>query len=131
MCAVFLDEPACSVFNLALDEIERQRDLISAYKNDFVLMEVNEMLKKTQARVQELEAERRWIPVSEKPKIVSNDGYSDDLLLLISRDVFTGYYKKGKWYIFDFHDKNESIVCTPNGWMYRTVLPKPPKESEG
>jgi len=23
MCAVFLDEPACSVFNLALDEIER------------------------------------------------------------------------------------------------------------
>ena len=94
-----------------------------------------DVLSKENARLNDLIdeyiQERRWIPITEKPKIVSNDGYSDDLLLLISMDVFTGYYIKGKWYIFDFHNKNESIVCTPNGWMYRTVLPKPPKESEG
>ena len=38
-------------------EIEQLKVRLAASKNDLVLIEVNEMLKKTQARVQELEQE--------------------------------------------------------------------------
>jgi len=58
---------------LAVREIERLRKennklkvRLAASENDLVLFEVSEMLKKTQARVQELEQERRWIPVGER-----------------------------------------------------------------
>ena len=38
-------------------EIERLKVRLAASENDLVLIEVNEMLKKTQARVQELECQ--------------------------------------------------------------------------
>lgn len=44
MCAVFLDEPACSVFNLALDEIERLQARVQEleiYNKNFHLACIN------------------------------------------------------------------------------------------
>jgi len=39
---------------------------LAASENAIVLTELNEMLKKTQARIAELEAQQRWIPTNER-----------------------------------------------------------------
>ena len=77
ICAVFLDEPAFSVFNLALDEIERLqkenkelKEFVDATRPtgicEICTSNVISRYEPLQARVQELEQERRWISVEER-----------------------------------------------------------------
>ena len=57
-------------------EIENLKTRCAAYENDLVLIEVNEMLKNKQARVQELEAERNCILTTLNS--VVNEAYLQD-----------------------------------------------------
>jgi hypothetical protein len=95
ICAVFLDEPAFSVFNLALDEIEclqaengkqkiaiaNQGKIINKYQKQSTDLQYEldtiknnpeaekyyfEKWTELKQRIAELEQERRWIPVSER-----------------------------------------------------------------
>ena len=86
MCAVFLDEPACSVFNLALDEIER-----------------------LQARVQELEAER-------KVYCTADGDYPAIGLMTIFEDyaeTYIGGFDDGYWF-----DQNKGQLEDTVGEVY-------------
>ena len=83
-------EQACNNYPLALD----------------ALLDVTKKLEKAQARVQELEQERRWIPVSERlPE-------KDEIILV--------------------YNKKFGISLTKN-WLYTDYwisLPQPPQEEE-
>ena len=62
-----------------------------------------------------------WLDPKIKPAHIDGKIYSEDLLLLISGDVYTGYYSRLNWYIFDPY--GETIICVPDGWLPRNVLP--------
>lgn len=114
---------------LAVREIERLRKennklklKLAASENDLVLFEVSEMLKKTQARVQELEQERRWIPVRDYPsqvgwyRVITNNGTEQirEYVREPDRDIHYWDVKDGEWIM-----------------MYTNPpLPQPPQEGE-
>lgn len=105
---------------LVVREIERLRKennklklKLAASENDLVLFEVSEMLKKTQARVQELEQERRWIPVSERNPH-SNGLY--DVWITGVHNSISAIYRNGKWNM--------------SGVTHWRCKPQPPKERE-
>jgi hypothetical protein len=97
MCAVFLDEPACSVFNLALDHIER-----------------------LQARVQELEQERRWIH-EDKTMIVKKDGDSWFAAMPDFKDL---QQSEARWFNDTINQYMDAI------YWYLNEEPKSPQEEE-
>ena len=84
-------------------------------------------IQRLQSRVQELEAEQRWMPV-EKWKQEEN---IDMLIRVVVRDLqrtFTGYLKDGEWKIP--LDWANSIPVTWNLVTHVMPLPQPPKEGE-
>jgi len=92
---------------------------LAASKNDILLREVNEMLKTTQSRVQELEDEQMWIPVSEKPE------HSDRYLVRRYADVngIRGLYIS----ILPYNDLGGWTDSSITHWR---PLPQPPKDGE-
>lgn len=66
------------VASLALDEIERLQNLVSAYENDLVLLDVNEKLKKAQAHIAELE-EKNDLVLSQRNRAYDTLGWSREI----------------------------------------------------
>jgi len=101
---IFFGEPATTEFINALDHIER-----------------------LQKRIEELEQERRWIPVSEWEQKEN----VDMLIRVVVRGLkrtFTGYLKDGEWKIP--LDWTNSIPVTSNLVTHVMPLPQPPQEEE-
>jgi hypothetical protein len=104
----------------ALDEIERLQDLMLAYENDLVLVSVYGKLKRAEERIEELEAERRWIPVSER---LPENG--ERVLVRMSNFyivIACYFYKNGYWK----NDSGQEIFIVTH-WQ---PLPQPPKDGE-
>jgi len=110
---------------------------LAASENDILLREVNEMLKKTQSRLQqvednrehikrllcdaekriaELEAEQRWIPVSEG---LPEDSRIYDVAIAGYQYSWTGSCVFGKW----IGESGKAILGVTH-WKYRPQLPK-------
>ena len=113
---------------------------LAASENDILLREVNEILKKTQSRVQELEAEQRWILVSERlPEIEKDDfssawklvwympDWSDDELFL----TIACYVKEFNVWTTQYAEKiNVFYWNVQNLPTESPHLPHPPKDGE-
>jgi hypothetical protein len=119
-------------YNEALDEIERLQDLMLAYENDLVLLSVYGKLKRAEERIEELEQERRWIPVSEsKPELDKNSNEDGTINVLVyiknyKRILEATYYPKmAVWNMpYGWGDETDNITH----WMI--AIPHPPKEEE-
>lgn len=97
-------------FPKLFDEAVRLQNLVFAYENDLVLLDVNEKLEKAQARIAELEQERQWIPVSER--LPEEDG---DYLTLEFIDGVGDYYSIAQYidgFFFDYDDNR----INPDYW---------------
>lgn len=64
------------------------------------------------------------------PARIEGKIYSEDILLLVDGEVYTGYYNFAEFsnpgfYIFlpRFLEDQTPIKCIPDGWMPRNVLP--------
>lgn len=122
----------------ALDEIERLqkenkelKEFVDATRPtgicEICTSNVISRYEPLQARVQELEQERRWIPVSEWEQ---KEGV-DMLLRVVVRGLkrtFTGYLKDGEFKIP--LDWANSIPVTWNLVTHVMELPQPPKDGE-
>ena len=71
-----------------------------------------------------------WINPKIIPACIEGKIYSEDILLLIDGDVYTGYYNFASWsivgyylYLPRFLEDQTPIKCIPDGWMPRNVLP--------
>ena len=90
-----------------------------------------EEIQRLQARVQELEAEQRWIPVSSPPpKEIGFNSLSITVIFKLfygAVPVFAYYdFNEKKW--FELHIGNEiKRLGDKARWTY---LPKPPKDGE-
>lgn len=116
-----------SMILFLVNEISYLQGLISAYENDLVLLDVTEKLKQVQARVQEaekriaeLEQERRWISIKEKPDHENNILIYDGELDMI----FMGSYN---YFLGEYIDENGFEIVSASYWQ---PLPQPPQESE-
>ena len=143
ICAVFLDEPACSVFNLALDEIERLqkenkelKEFVDATRPtgicEICTSNVISRYEPLQARVQELEQERLWIPVSDrKPELDKNSNEDGTINVLV-------YIKNYKRILDATYHPKMAVWNMPYGWGAETdnithwtiAIPQPPQEEE-
>jgi hypothetical protein len=71
----------------------------------------------------------QWNSIKQKPNILPGTVYSEDILLLIDGDVFTGFYSltfdcHSNWFVFYPRETNEiPVPCVPDGWLPRNVLP--------
>ena len=88
--------------------------------NNIVALECLDEIERLQARVQELEQERRWIPVSER---LPEDSRIYDVAIADYNYSWTGTCVFGKW----IGESGKAILGVTH-WKYRPQLPK---ESEG
>ena len=115
----------------ALDHIERLQDLMLAYENDLVLLSVYGKLKRAEERIEELEAERRWIPVSErKPELDKNSNEDGTINVLV-------YIKNYKRILDATYHPKMAVWNMPYGWGDETdnithwmLKPQPPQDGE-
>lgn len=127
ICAVFLDEPAFSVFNLALDEIERLqkenkelKEFVDATRPtgicEICTSNVISRYEPLQARVQELEQERRWI-YQDKTMIVKKDGDSWCAVLPDFKDL---QQSESRWFSGDINKYMDDVY-----WYLKRQTPTP------
>jgi len=108
-------------FPKLFDEAVRLQDLVSAYENDLVLLDINEKLEKAQARIAELEQERQLISVYER--LPKEDG---DYLILTFFDGIGDYYSIAQYidgFFFDYDDNR----INPDYWQSLPQLQKEKK----
>lgn len=102
-------------FSKLFDEVTRLQNLVSAYENDLVLLDVTEKLKKAEARIQELEDERRWISVDER---LPEDSRVYDVAIAGYEYSWTGSLVFGKW----IGESGKAILGVTH-WKYRPQTP--------
>ena len=133
-----------SMILFLVNEIERLQDLISAYENDLVLVDVTEMLKKAKIRIQELEEEkqavwkewlekiekrwdeedkqeRQWIDEG-KTLIVKKDG---DSWFAIRPDFKNLQQSESRWFSGDINEYMDAVY-----WYLNDDKPQLPQEEE-
>jgi len=110
------------------DQLKSENERLQKYKeklisdatqNEFVLLAYHDSLKEMKARVQELEQERRWIPVSER---LPEDTRIYDVAIADYEYSWTGSCVFGKW----IGESGKAILGVTH-WKYRT---QPPQEVE-
>ncbi len=112
-------------YDIEKEQLEQERDYLdgrcAALENDLVLDDVVSKLDKVKTRLAELEAQQRWIPVSEREP--EENRY---VLVTDGKQVFEAKcYKKYdelKW-VWQGYDIDENITH----WMLK---PQPPKDGE-
>jgi len=105
---IFFGEPATTEFRKALDEIERlqaenEKLKSKATTNDFILLELNDMLKEKQQRVQELEHYEKLIQEWVRDKVEGLDNLEE--------------IEKMVRLVDDINRKNAGVSC---GWCNET-----------
>ena len=110
------------------DNLEKERDQLRAENERLkeLLKEIEgnrehieRLLCKAEKRIADLEQERQWISVEEKPK------YNDDYLVL-TMDEYGGYQEVAQYIDGSFFDDYDNKI-KPTYWQ---PLPHPPQESE-
>lgn len=101
-----------------IDEFRNGRDVWSRTTVELAVREIERLRK----RIAELEAERRWIPVSER--LPEED---DNYLILAFIDGIGEYYSVAQYIEGFFFDEYDNKTNDVDFWY---PLPKPP-ESEG
>lgn len=87
-------------------------------------------ISRLQARVQEFEQERRWIPTSER--LPKDDGYYYVAFLISGKKYMTDIYyfklnSEHKWYRDNVHF---DVATFYDAVVYWTIRPQPPKDGE-
>ncbi len=109
--------------------IQDFRDGLNIFRRPSVELMVRE-ISRLQARVQEFEQERRWIPTSER--LPKDDGYYYVAFLISGKKYMTDIYyfklnSEHKWYRDNVHF---DVATFYDAVVYWTIRPQPPKDGE-
>jgi DNA repair exonuclease SbcCD ATPase subunit len=102
----------------ALDHIEQLQKRVEKVEDN--REHIERLLCNAEKRIEELEQERRWISVEEKPK------YNDDYLVLTMDEYGDSYQEVAQYIDGSFFDEYDNKI-KPTYWQ---PLPKPPQESD-